>query len=488
MRFAATVAPGPRRSAPLSVGILVAACLCALGGGLGLAYLTQIPRGAVESRLGVDPYAILLCVALSVFALGGYLAWPSRWNIPAHLQIGFCATAYVIPTFIEQTTAAFPGSLVRRYAVMVTVGAAAYVFGILIGKFAVRTAPRLPLNFASWPEPILTEAVGRRTLHWLIAASAGLVLAFVLIGFVPLFTPDPLAAKYFRGAYQGSYAPYALLFRSSLYIVAALVPLALALWYVGRRGRYLTIALVALFAMAGTLLRGTVATGLFMFAGIVAARSRPRALAFIVFLVVAFPLGSAVYYLTAPLLHISFGGQSTAPDIFAAIANGAPDIRDQLQLLQQFSFFGSFTHGLTFVGGLVPGHYRWNPAVWTLGLVAPGTDVNATGSGGLRLSPALWGYTAFGWTGVVLVPLVSGVLMAVVTAIFRPFIGGSSVTRSTVALLLYASLGLQLAEFYTLSIYTAPAVAALLAITLDRGFPKNHPALRGSSTDGVVDR
>ena len=78
-------------------------------------------------------------------------------------------------------------------------------------------------------------------------------------------------------------------------------------------------------------------------------------------------------------------------------------------------FLGAFrdhdlTYGLTFVGGLVPGNFRFNPSVFTLAIVNGSSDVSDVASGGLRMPPSVAGFMAFSWLGAVLVPFVSGLL------------------------------------------------------------------------------
>ena len=137
---------------------------------------------------------------------------------------------------------------------------------------------------------------------------------------------------------------------------------------------------------------------------------------------------------------------------------------DQLTFMLAYGPHGPLTFGRTFVGGLVPYHFAWNPAIWSMHIMLPNVDVTYV-LGGVRLPAPVWGLTAFGWPGVVAVPLISGLLLGAFASVAREEIGRGSLLRSALLLAIYASVAVPIAEFYFLSNSLLPPLAALIWIT-----------------------
>ena len=300
-------------------------------------------------------------------------------------------------------------------------------------------------------------------------AVVGLALGFALAGFVPLFAADPLAAKLLRGSYQEAYIGIAPLYRVSIYLLAALVPLGLASWWVTRRLSYLAVTLAGIALLLGALNREPALTGLVMFAGLLAARRRSTSVLYVAAVAIGFPLiGASFFILLGSVLGLSnfVGVYGIAPEslnLWQLIAVGAPDVADQLTFMLAYEQHGGLTWGRTFLGALVPYHYEWNPAIWSIQIMLPNADV-ANVLGGVRLPAPVWGFTAFGWAGVVAVPLLSGLLLGAFSSVARHEIGRGSLLRSAFLLAIYTSVALPLSEFYFLGISVLPPVLALLWI------------------------
>lgn len=403
---------------------------------------------------------MLIAISLVLLSVASYLVWPSRWNIPAHLQVGFSITAFVVPVVFVGVLSSYPSEVVAQYEQMLVLGTLFYVLGLLAGFYfpLLKIVPlRHTLN-ASTSE--LIDFVAPRVQWITIAALGGAALSFAVMGFIPMFAEDPFMAKFFRGPYQESYRPIAPVFRVSMYLLYALIPLCLALWILTRRTRFVLLSLLAIAAIVVTLVRGPAIYGVLIFVGLLAAKNRIAFLFFIVFVVMIYPLGSASFYLLSALLGLEDLGR-IYPDtnVLQMIASGAPDIPDHLTFLAAFFDRGSFTYGLTFVGGLVPYNFAWNPAFWVLSLVNPGTPVTEIASGGFRLAVPLWGYASFGWTGVVLIPLISGLIWGNATRYARKHVEKPrSLLHASLALTVYLSIGVQLSQFYLLSMYSLPAI------------------------------
>jgi len=432
---------------------------------------------------------VVLALGLASFAFSTYIVWPSRWNVPAHLQVGFAITAYVLPLLMTDVLSHYDRALTGTLTAMVCFGAVANIIGVVVGGGLPRIKLlRIPFSFKALSSSDLTRFSSRRATILFVGALAGLIVSFMVMGFVPMFAAKPYAAKFFRGEYQDSYLPVAIPFRSSYYIVVTLIPILGALWYETRRLKYAALLAVGAAAITATLNRGPLGEALLLLVGVLAARkSRRWSLLYLVAVPVVYFVGSTYYYLLSEvlgILEVPKHYSRVEPGIFALAAAGSPDIMDAFTLLSAFLARGAFTYGRTFFGGLVPFHYQWNPAVWTLSVISGG-DVNRLVSGGVRLPVPLWGYTAFGWPGTVLVPFLSGLISGYGAAFARKNVMDGGVLRSMVALVLYATVVGQIARFYILSIYGLPALVAALAIAY-KVRVSVAPRVRGWTTAGAA--
>ncbi len=446
---------------PGQAALCIAAVVAAAVTGIAIPALAHVS----ESSAGNILNQIALIAALCVFSLASYVAWPSRWNVVAHLQVGFCVSAYIIPVLVVGVTDQYPARTLRLYTVMCVLGAAVHLLGVIAGRLTFDSlTSRHPLRLPRPSEVRLTAIAGQRAGLLVALGAVGLAASFYVIGFVPILAEDPLQAKFLKGAYQNTYAQVAYLYRTSLYTLSTLLPVVLITWWLTRRPRLLLLAAVAAVLLAGAGNRGPALTGLALFVGLLCARDRRTTIMFVAGIALLYPfVGSTLFYLLGSVAG-SFQGIYADTDIFQVIASGTPDVSDHLLFLDRFLPYQDFTYGRTFYGGLIPFQYRWSPAVWTLGVLYPGVDSNATVSGGLRLPVAIWGFTAFGWPGVVGLSSVSGFLLGLVSRLAAREVGNGSLLRSTALLTLYITVGTQIATFYLLSIYSLPAIAVAVAV------------------------
>lgn len=424
----------------------------------------------------------LVCVvALLLQALAPYLAWPNRWNIAAHMSLGLCITAYIVPGLLTNVWDSVSPHIVQVYAEMNLLGAVTLCVGIILGTYIFQ-----PTGLTRSLAPLLQERaeaiIHRRVITLVIVGIAGMTLAYAIMGFVPMFADDPLSAKQFKGAYFEPYRRAVFLFRPSLVIITTCMPLLLVCAWKRRSRTSYAVAAAAVLLLALSLARGHTANGIVIFIGLVAAYRRDWFWAYILFVALIFPLGSAGYL----LLGYALGTESltniySVESIWDIVASGAPDIKDQLTLLEGFYGTGNFTYGRTMIGGLVPNNYMWNPSVWTLTYDNLGGDISETVSGGLRLTPALWGYANFGWFGVAIIPFISGVLNGYLIAVLRRLDLQKSIVGATLILSLYMTLGRQIVDFYGLSMYSFPAIACLLILFLRP--PRPRQKIRTEATE-----
>jgi hypothetical protein len=417
----------------------------------------------------IELLEIVIVVSLLVFSVGSYIIWPSRWNIPTHLALGFTIVAHVIPVLILNTPAGYPDYLIWFYAEILSLGAVCYLAGLLLGgRTPWEKLFRWKLNLDVMPQKVFDRLVCRRAALLMTSGLAGMAVSFFLMGFVPMFAADPYSAKFFRGLYQWRSPLVAALYRLSYSVVATLIPVCFAAWYTTRKFGFLVLSGLGVLCMALVLTREPVAAGFLLFLGLVAAKKKSWFRGYLVLVVLIFPFGAAAYYILGSLFHVHAMFSIYKTDtLWEVISSGAMDVTDHIDFLIAFYAFGDFTHGRTFWGGLVPGNYRWNPAVWTLILESGGmnrANVTEIGSGGLRLPVAIWGYTAFEWYGVVFVSFLAGLISGIAISFTKRRVDGRDVLRSTVVLTLYLTFWNQLSGFYLLSMYSIPAIFVALML------------------------
>jgi len=414
----------------------------------------------------VHTNAILISISLLMLSVSSYIVWPSRWNIPAHLQLGFSLLAYVIPVFFTDILYKFPPQIVSFYAWILVLGSMAYLIGLIVG-FHFPLVRIVPFQYTlDLPTTQIEKHVSSKVFWLLVVAVVGVAVSYAIMGFVPMFAEEPLMAKFFRGPYQESYRKVAVLYRFSMYVMYALIPVSLAIWVRKRQFRFFVLTLVALVEILLSLVRGPVAYGLLLFVGLLAARSTVGFFIYIFIVILIYPLGSVFYYILGVLLSLDAYKMLYIVDNFwEFIVSGAPDIYDHLKFLEAFIDHGSFTYGLTFIGGLVPFNFKWNPAVWALSITNPDTPVKEIASGGYRLPAPLWGYTAYGWLGVLIVPFLSGFFWGNATRFAKKYVQKSrSIIHASIALTVYLTIGVQLSKFYLLTLYSLPGIITSLVL------------------------
>lgn len=404
---------------------------------------------------------VVILLSFCILSCGTYVVWPSRWNVPAHLQVGFALVAYVIPSLLTDTLVSFPRDLVEMLALIMAMGAVSYLAGLVGGAQLPRLRiTNLRFAFTRMSDADYSRFVARRVTPLVALAVVGMAGSFAIMGFVPLFARNPLMAKFLRGAYQQSYRTVAIPFRTSYFTIVTLWPILFILWYRTRRLSHLLLLAISWAAIAVTLTRGPMGAGFLLAVGLIAAsKGRGTTIGYVLFVLGLYVLGS----LALGLLLDNQGLASLYANGFGnRITSGAPDLPDALNFLAAFLSHPSFTYGRTFIGGLVPYHYRWNPAVWSLQVLTGMDSIENIVSGGLRLPAPLMGYTAFGYPGVITVSFFSGLFMGYGTRFAQRYVRGGSLVRAAVAVSLYNTVVSQMSVFYWLQLYNVPAIALTL--------------------------
>lgn len=413
--------------------------------------------------MGITMQGILIFLCCSVFMCAPYLVWPSRYNIPAHMSIGFVLLAYFIPAVVLSDQNDFPPNIVYLYTVILTVGATFYIAGIFAGFKAKSIKTNFSFEILAVSD--YENRVARITKIFIICGIIGMVAGFGMMGFVPMFAADPLAAKFFRNQYQVS-SITSIVYLSSFTILSTIVPISFMVWYINKKKVFFLLAtLVAVFLLSISLARGSAFTGM-VYSGllIMAFKGRKQFAVAIILLISIYAL-SSIFYFIIGVRDISSVSENFKSDhlYWRILSSGTIDLSDQLVFLQYFEANPLWTFGRTVYGGLVPGHYQWNPSVYTLRVIYPNEDVTTLISGGLRLPVPIWGYVSFQWPGVIIFCFISGFIKGVFVKYLKKWIlTYPSTLIATVVVFISINLFEQFSNFYALTIYTLPPALILL--------------------------
>lgn len=403
----------------------------------------------------------ILFISLSILSIGPFIIWPSRYNIPMLLSMGFLFTAYFVPLIMLPDNEIYDGETFDLYYKIIVLGAFCYMAGLVIGF--VLPLMKMPFSFVTRSDEFYEKRFIKLTHIFLIVGIGGMLLSYLIMGFVPAFASDPLNAKFFRGAYEAPYMRAAILYRTSNLILINAIGFGFVLIFIKRNIYNFSLVIFATCVLLSTLNRGTAAFALLTVIGLLCAnKSKVYSWLFVLINSLTIILGSLSYYLVGLIFGIDqFTDLYSEDSVWTLIASGAPDISDQLQFLKMYSLNPELTFGKTFLGGLVPGHYFWNPSVWALYIISPDTDLNEITSGGLRLPVAIWGYTAFSWVGVIIVCLLSGIIMGYFTRYLKHWIKKGNLAKNIVAITFYTLIGVQLSGFYVFSYMFFPPLIVL---------------------------
>ena len=382
----------------------------------------------------------------------------------AHLNLGFIFIAYFIPAIILHDETEYPDDVVSLYIMILLVGAISFIIGLYTG-FSIQ-----PLRLANFSFTFLnTETYKNRIIKitkvFLIAGLTGLTTGYLMMGFIPAFAADPVAAKFFRGVYQ---VPFyvSIVYLSSFFVLTTVTPIAIIIWFYNRKkNTFLIGAVIAVILMMVSLSRGPAFNGVVLAIAIIMSFKSKKTFLVLVILLISVYLFSSVFYFIVGVRDLSDVSSNLKSDhlFWRVVSAGTIDIQDQLNFLNFFNKDPLWTYGRTIIGGLVPSHYQWNPAVFTLRVTRPGEDVTTLISGGLRLPAPIWGYVSFQWFGVISFCFLSGFIKGLLLKFTKYWIFKSqSILIATVIIVINISIFAQASEFYTLSIYALPPALVLL--------------------------
>lgn len=367
------------------------------------------------------------------------------------MAVGGSFVSIFVPAMILNVQTAYPQSIVDLYIRILVIGMFFFLIGLIAGFI---TIPNVKANFSFDVLPAATyeKRAFQITKYLMIGGVIGMIVSYMVMGFIPIFAADPISAKLFRGQYQAPYIRVAALYRSAFFVLATLIPIACVIWYKTKSKAYLLLILSALSLMTMSLARSGAFMGVVLaFAIVMSLKSRLHFFMLMVLLIGVFVLSSFFYYIVGVRTY------TNEKNVWEIITAGTPDITDHLDFLERFEEHPRWTYGRTVYGGLIPGHYEWNPAVYTLIMVNPGQDINDIGSGGLRLPLPVWGYVSFEWVGVILFSLLTGLLSGFFIRMSRDmFKRHQSIIIRAVILIGFGSIGGLFANCTQLSYYNFP--------------------------------
>lgn len=449
------------------VGGWFAAALLVVGGTLGaIGVMSPLLTGAPSAAQGG---MVKVLVSGSLIGLGvlSYVAWPSRWNLVGHTHLAFGLVAYVLPFTLLHVSEQAPSPVWLLYAQVTIAGFPIALIGSVVGGYGPRGSMKMSRFVARSIESLTSRGMVasrvRTVALWCLIA---MVVSFGVMGFVPALAADPFAAKFFRGAYADSYRPVAPLYRAATSMIAVFLPLIAAYAWARRSIGWLSILFMSFLTMLLTLQRGPALGGVLLFFGVLAAKRAARMPLYFAALVAVYLIGSAVYTLMGLVGIGPFAGRVHATGVLTSIAEGAPDVLDHLEFMSQWMARPEYTYGRTFVGGLVPGNFEWNPSVWTLTVTNPGVAVESIVSGGFRLPAPVWGYVSFGWAGVVAVCFLHGWIVGVLARSARMLIPGAGLEATVALVVVYGVVVDLVSRFYTLSYISLIETAAVVAVLI----------------------
>lgn len=413
---------------------------------------------------------IIICITLCTFALGTYIIWFDKKNVFNHILIGLCFVAYIIPVCIFDFNDFVKPEIVKLYVYINLLGAIFFILGLVLGyKWEKITMVNTVMRFSLVEQAIHSDSFEKNVLfssrRIFIVCLIIMTSCFMYMGYLPMFAADPYSAKQFKGIYQPRYQHVALFYRTSKQFIQLLLPFFLIEYYDKRKLSTLFLIICGLLLVVVSLSRSETVTGLILITSIIVSmkNSKKAFTLYIIIIIVFFSIGSSFWVIASYYFpnsgFISFTEGQTAAD---AIASGAPDILDQLGFLEAFvKNHVNYTYGLTFVGGLIPFNFKWNPSVWTLMVSNNTNDISEISSGGLRLSTAMWGYVCFGWFGVVTVPFFSSLFIGYIIKKIKNIVnklkaGYKGYFIFYYLVFLYLYIGCIFTDFYRLTIYILP--------------------------------
>lgn len=367
-------------------------------------------RGGPRSRFPRDmlSYKFFLLLPYVVQFLLPLILWRSPRNIVFILQIPMFLTAYPGGVFFLMDEVVseldIPPENIFYLIMLLSLGTYFYVLTYIYNFKKSSKVEKWAINKVNYinAKPIAEK----NTIVLMVFSLAFLTIlfyaySFMKMGFVPMFTEEPMLAKFFAEKYQETYRPVAHYFRMAVNLTGIITPLLVIYLFIKKNivlklVDILLLLAIFIFAIL-TMRRGIIAWSLLYLLLLYAVfyRNGKYIKYAVAFYIIIFMFGS--------MLNNIFGYVIGSADEIrlTSIFRGTPDIFDLLWFWDSFLKTNyEFSYGRTIYGGLIPYHYEWNPSV--LSKLVIGADPALAGSGGFRLPFQVEGYYTFGVAGTIL--------------------------------------------------------------------------------------
>ncbi|MDQ1400257.1 MAG: hypothetical protein QOK20_2189 [Acidimicrobiaceae bacterium] len=393
----------------------------------------------------------LIAGALGVLMCGQILWWRRRDNVLGYVLVATWVVTILVPLFGTSIVADSDPHVVRRLTAILLIGAGCYLVGLAAGG-GIGGRSRLG-RAVTWAHPFARDSVPPTIHSWArrfaVASLVVLAAAFALLGYVPLLAADRTSAKYGVGIYAAGAARGGAIYHIGLAMASVALPVILVIAWRRRSIRDLALCGAVLIGLLLTLSRQNAFSGPLLVVVAITVERRWKPVAVAALVCCSLFVGTLVNEFVFP----SSPGETT-PSFATRVAASAPDVHDQIGFLSGFQTLGNhFVGTKTLTAGFSAKKGYWDPGGYAVRTLTLLPDASGVGSGGIRLPAPEWGYSAFGWTGVVLWSLLSGLFAGwgtvtvkrlVSDSVYRP--GGS--LNYVLAWVFYAGTFGLLATFY----------------------------------------
>ena len=221
----------------------------------------------------------------------------------AHLNVGFILIAYFIPAIILQDQNEFSADIVSLYVKILVLGAVFFVIGLYSG-FSIKPVRLANFSFTYLDIEIYKKRIIKITRMFLITGIIGMAFGYLLMGFVPAFAADPVAAKFFRGPYQ---VPFyvSIVYLSSFFILTTITPIAIVIWFTNKKKNLFLIGTItAVTLMICSLSRGPAFGGVVLAVAIIMSfKNRKTFILLIIFLISVYLFSSVFYFIIVLIIY-----------------------------------------------------------------------------------------------------------------------------------------------------------------------------------------
>jgi len=355
---------------------------------------------------------LVICFSWLILSCGQVMFWWRRDNIFGYLQAGFFFATIAIPVLATSVLDDFDPAIVNLYADIMVVGAVAFVVGLSCGAF-VGHRWRLPRLSLVRNLDVVPSVLVKRARQASLGALGILALSFVLLGYLPILAADRVSAKYGIGVYAAGYARGSLVVHVGLIVASTVLPVALALYLRHRRPVDLILAGALFLGLIATLSRGRALLGPIVLLIALAIERRWRPWRIVVVVSFAFISGTLFNEI---VLRTSPPGTTLGTRFVAS----APDLVDHVAFLRGYEGAGGDQVGLKPVlASLSLTKGEFNPPEYALRIRTGIPDVTGFASGGLRLPAPIWGYASYGYPGLIVWSVLSGIVIGCGTVMMR---------------------------------------------------------------------